>query len=341
MADDLQPPAESDASAPPSDPTESLSLFEHAKRFGPNRDETAEPPQATTQAVETPPAELAEPEPEGEPTPDQQRDDQGRFVKGSHRARKHDAQVRIDDLTRKLRETESALQALRTQPTPAPPRVEPPSPPPPRPQDVPRPEPAPPPTPVKTRPKPDDFQDYGEYIEALTDWKNETYWQQREAARQQQEQAAQQQREQERLRSEWTRKVEAAKHDLPDFDTVALETPTAIPPGSLIDAWILEHPSGARVLYELQKNPPTLQALLSQPPIVQVEQLALLSDRLRKPLGSGAVTGAPPGPGNGSTPRPPTPVRTVAVTRGSEPPDIDGMGLREFAKAFPTRGRRH
>src|SRR5207245_10843059 len=90
------------------------------------------------------------------------------------------------------------------------------------------------------KPTPDKFTDYSEYVEALTDWKTD----QKLAAAEQKRQQAEQQRaadlDRQRLTKSWTERVTAAKTRYPDFDSVALQSDTAIPQGSLIDAWILE-----------------------------------------------------------------------------------------------------
>lgn len=113
------------------------------------------------------------------------------------------------------------------------------------------------------------------HTEALTDWKLA----QADAAKKQADIDRQRQAEIQRIQTDWTAKTTAAKAKHADFDTVALG-PTRIPPGSLIDAFIWERPSGAEVLYHLQQHPADLDALLQTDPYTQFERLVLLGQRL-------------------------------------------------------------
>lgn len=270
----------------------------------------------------------AEPEPDADPPrAARDRDDQGKFVKPEkHRAKSQQAGPvdvpRIQALTKQLRDAEAERDALRA-------RVAPTSPPPAAPLlEVPRgTSPAVAATPDK--PKIEAFTDYGDYVEALADWK---IAQARTADRAAQQQEA----EQTRITTAWRTRIEAAKDRYPDFDAIALQAPTTIPQGSLIDAWILEDTSGADVLYSLQKDPSELSRILALPIFEQVKALSLLAQRLspsREPAvktGAAATTPRPPAP------RPLTPVRTSAMPAADEPPG-DDASLAEHEKFFSRR----
>jgi hypothetical protein len=279
-----------------------------------------------------------------------ERDDQGRFRAPSrHRARSQKAGPgdvpRIAELTRRLRETEAENTRLKSAGSPPPaPAVSTPSP------AVPsKPASAPPAaasfTPVPTAkddPEPDQgtYDDYTKWVRDHNRWSareeiraangRHTDWQ-----RQQQTQS-----EVQRITRSWQERTTAAKAKYPDFQQVALDAPTAIPQGSLVDAWILEHKAGADVLYHLQKTPAELSRLLSLPLMEQVEELTLLAQRL-SPNGrtAAAENGAAAVPIAQPVARPPTPIRTAPMRAAADLPGEDAT-LTDHEKAFSYKGRR-
>jgi hypothetical protein len=353
MADESLPLPTSDASVPPpSPPDDSGSLADHEATFHGRHE-------AKTEAV-TPPAESPEPEsPEPSADGEGERDEKGRFVKKRHRAQSQEATPqdvpRIRELTARLRAAEAERDALKARTSPPPPaaRVEPPP-------------AASAPTP---KPTPEQFQDYSEYIDALTDWKTEQFWTKKETERQQQEQQRQFDAEQQRIRTTWTQRVNDAKQEIPDFEEVALLSDTAIPQGSLTDAWILESPAGPNLLYRLQKEPSALHSVLQLPGQAQAEALALfsvlhkspeelrtllalplfdpqsvtlLAQRLngtssRQPAAGTGSAAPPPSP---PAPRPPNPVRTGPIRGGDEPPDDEKSSLADHERYYQPRRRR-
>jgi hypothetical protein len=305
-------------------------------------------------ADESPTAESPAPSPElpapDPPPPDslaaheaeyEERDDQGRF-RPRHRAKSQQARAqdapRIAELTRKLREAEAERDRLK-QPggngtgaqtvSPLP---------------VPRPQPQaqqPPPPAAKDDPEPksDDFEDYTKFVTTHNRWaaREELRIERRQERERQQEQAKAQ--ESYRLATSFAEKIQTARSEYPDFDQVALHAPSQIPRGSLIDAWIFEHASGAKVLYHLQKDPSEIARILRLPLLDQAEALTLLAQRLQPTpraatVSSGAVPTLAPAP----TPRPPTPLRTGPMRTGTELPS-DDASLDEHEK-FYHRSRR-
>jgi hypothetical protein len=330
LAED-QPLASSDQPAvptPPADADENLSLADHENRFGPNRQQQAQA-EPETKPAETPQAEPDEPE---SGTPETaERDEHGRFLKKRHRAASQEATPadvpRIQSLTARLRAAEAERDALKTRLVASAPAGTVPS--------------SAPPSPPAPKPTSDQFQDYGEYIEALTDWKTDQKLAAAETKRAETERQRAAQAEQQRLQSSWSERVTAAKTKYPDFEDVALLTDTAIPQGSLIDGWILEHKAGADVLYHLQKHPDELQDLLSRPLFEQAESLALLSQRFnghssRTPA---AATGSAAAHSSTPAPRPPNPVRTGPIRASDEPPG-DDASLADHEKYYVPRRRR-
>jgi len=297
----------------PPEPEPEQSLAEHEAEFG--------------SAAQRPAAD-PEPEPDEDPRrPPRERDDQGKFTKPpKHRAAKQEATAadvpRIAELTRRLRETEAERDALRSRPRTAP--IEAPG----VPDAI-----LHPPVPrgntatTATKPKIDDFQEYGDYVEALADWKIAE-------ARRQDREVAQKDAETARISASWRERTEAAKAKYADFEQVALLAPTTIPQGSLIDAWILEDTSGADVLYTLQKDPGELSRILALPIFEQVKALSLLAQRLSPTREPAVRTGAAATPPVKVAPRPPTPVRTSAVPAPDEPPDPEHASLAEFERYY-------
>ena len=302
MADDPIDPALTSTPAEPD-----LSLDEFQEEFPTEGAAVVTPEVPASDAP--PPATVA-------PVDEAARNQRGQFVKTRQRARSQQATEadvpRIAELTKKLRETEAERDTLKAARSATPPPVATPAVAPPIPQKA---------TPPLGRPNIDDFQDYGEYVEALADWKIAE-------ARIKDRETAQHEAEGQRLASSWRERTEAAKTTYTDFEAVALQAPTAIPPGSLVDAWILEHKSGAHVLYHLQKHPDVLSSLLAMPLFDQVDALSLLAQRLTPGAPSPVATGVSATP-HSSTPRPPTPVRTGSVRATHEPPG-DEASLDEF-----------
>ncbi len=310
--------ADLDSGTPPSadpavDTTPEPTLAEHEAEFG----TVDKRPQA---------------DPEGEPEedsrrPPRDRDETGKFVKPTdkHRAAKQEAGPRdvprIQELTRKLREAETERDALRARPaaqvadSPRPVANQPPA------ATVPR------GTSASEKPKIDNFQEYGDYVEALADWKIAE-------ARKQDAEQSHKQAESNRIAQNWRERVDGAKARYEDFEQVALLSPTSIPQGSLIDAWILEHKAGADVLYSLQKDPAELRRILALPLFEQVDALSLIGQRLSQPRAAAVSTGAAPTPRPQPAPRPVTPVRTSAQTADDEPPDPEKASLKDFERYY-------
>ncbi len=153
-------------------------------------------------------------------------------------------------------------------------------------------------------------------------------------ARKQDAEQSHKQAESNRIAQNWRERVDGAKARYEDFEQVALLSPTSIPQGSLIDAWILEHKAGADVLYSLQKDPAELRRILALPLFEQVDALSLIGQRLSQPRAAAVSTGAAPTPRPQPAPRPVTPVRTSAQTADDEPPDPEKASLKDFERYY-------
>lgn len=324
------------------------SILQHAEQFKPGsvRDVADRPVEG----------EQADAPKEGETA---ERGPDGKFVKVKHRAKSQQATPEdveaINGYTKRIKEYEARVGAdivqkpgesqrvyemrrraelLERQQKPAErpaPRVET------RPE--PRPEPAKAPEdqkPVDSDPKYAD--DYGLYLEDRAAWAAREEWRKLRAHEAETAKAAKLAEDHEKAQKSWIERVSAAKTKYPDFEAVAF-APTRIPTGSLMDAWIMEHKAGADVLYSLQQHPGEVERILSLPLLDQVEELALLAQRLTPPRQAAVNSGAAPAPRLVNLPpRPPTPERTEAQRATDGPPPTDGsLSVLKHAKAFLKR----
>jgi hypothetical protein len=304
VADELPVPS---AETPPAE-TPELSLADHEQQFSAKARTDREPPAADDTSDPSAPPNATEPA-AGERT----RGDDGKFLpnKRAKSAQATPADVpRIQELTRKLRERDAELESLR-RPAAAPPRA------------APAPAPAPPAATAQAprlqafidqlKPEEDYNLAVERHAEAMADY---TIWRR--------EQALQQQQAERQFAQTFSQKVQGARERYQDFDEVALQAPSTIPPGSLVDRWIWEHKTGADVLYHFQKHPDELPQVLALPPLDQLETLALLAQRVSaSPRGKAVATGSTAAPVNSQVPRPPNPVRTGPMRGGDEPPGAD------------------
>ncbi len=267
----------------------------------------------------------------------------GRYLRGTrHRARSQQASPddvpRIAELTRRLHDAEAERDRLKAAPAPAASLTPAPSLPPVRPAaSVPA---AAAPVPAaKDDPEPDagTYDDFSKWV------RDHNRWAARDELRQASERytAAEQQRAADAEAVEtsraWREKVAAAKDEYSDFQQVALDAPTPIPPGSPMDMWIVKHKQGARVLYHLQKNLTEAYRMLSLPILDQFEELTLLAQRLTPSKRTAAVpTAAVPAPVAQPVVRPPTAVRTGPHRTGDEPPS-DDHSVSEHRKFWDPR----
>jgi hypothetical protein len=84
-------------------------------------------------------------------------------------------------------------------------------------------------------------------------------------------------------------RADTLRQKYPDFDAVALHTPTDIRPGSVVDRFVLEHAAGADVLYHLHQpaNAGERARILGmRDELAQTEALIRLGDRLTQPAGA-------------------------------------------------------
>lgn len=175
-------------------------------------------------------------------------------------------------------------------------------------------------------PKVEDFDDYAEFVEALTDYKISD--RERKAASTNATNAAQ---SVERHRTaEWGAKIGAVKSTIADFDAVMekADTPTA----SHVAEALMDADRGPELLYHLAKNPEIVERLNEMSPNRAAIELGKIEARLGEP----ATPPAPPAPKTTTAPAPITPVKPGAST-AKDPAKMNQAEYNEWRKGQLAR----
>lgn len=152
--------------------------------------------------------------------------------------------------------------------------------------------------PPADKPIPDKFADYGDYVEALTDWKAD----QRDAKRSESEASRSAQRADQLRGQEWQSKVAATSATIPDYADVVgkSELPVA---GHVAEA-LMDADRGPELAYHLAQNPETVDRLNDMSPARAAIELGKIE----------ATLGATPAKATTKAPAPITPVRSGSST---------------------------
>lgn len=259
-----------------------------------------------SEAPAAPEAESAEEADASDDSPEGDEDDSDADKQpGDQPRRKGGFQRRIDKLTREKRELEARIAALEGKlaggaATPAAGEA--------REQ---------PPAEAPGKPKPEDFDTYEAYTEALTDWKLEQ--RERERARQEAER---------QVFETWLARIEAARQAHPDFDEVVdSDTPVS----AAMQQAILESEQGAEIAYWLGKHPEEAARIAKLPPIAAIREIGRIEASLNPKAPS-------PKPKAGIT-RAPKPVTPVSGGKAGAASDIYDPSLAEDYAAW-ERARR-
>lgn len=264
--------------------------------------------------AETPPADPVVPATDVPVTPDApsaesqaatDRDDKGRF--------RNPVQPRIDELTKKVRENEREAAFWRARAEAA---------------EKPA---APPPE----KPTPDKFDDYGAYVEALTEFKADEKIKAGFEAREKQQA---EKRETETRQSTWqTRKAEAAKA-LPDIDAV-LES-SDVPVANHVSAELLDSEFGPQIAYKLANDRALADKLNGMTPTQAAREIGRLE---------ASYATAPVAPTADDTPEP-VPEPVIKKTTSAPPPvkpigqgrstavDLSKANMDDYVKARVAQG---
>lgn len=158
-----------------------------------------------------------------------------------------------------------------------------------------------------SKPNADDFEDYGEFVEALTDWKVA----ERERATASTRAEAAEKTVAETRDAEWGARIGAVKATIPDFDAVMekADTPTA----PHVAAAIMEADRGPELLYHLAAHPEIVEKLNDLSPYRAAVELG----RIEASLGETVAPAPPPPPEPkkpSNAPAPITPVKGGTAT---------------------------
>jgi hypothetical protein len=173
----------------------------------------------------------------------QDRDDQGRF--------RRPAQERINEAVRKQREAEREASYWRG-----------------RAEGGKKPDAAPAADEPKPKPTADQFDDYGAYVEALTDWKAE---QRVTQAFQQRETTERQQTVEETRAANWSKGIDAVLKIHPDYhDVMAVSD---VPVAQHVQDLLLDSEMGPRLAYHLDRHPDVADRLNKMSPTAAAREI--------------------------------------------------------------------
>lgn len=262
----------------------------------------------TPVAAVDPPADAAPPVVETTPKPTD-RDDQGRF--------RNPVQPRIDELTRKVRENEREAAFWRARAEAA---------------EKPA---APPPE----KPTPDKFDDYGAYVEALTEFKADEKVSKALDAR---EKAAAEAKQVETRQTTWQQRSAEAAKTIPDLGAVlqASDVPVAMH----VQTELLASEFGPQIAYQLAKDP----ALAEKLNAMSKDEIGRAIGRLEGAMSSAAPAAVAEIPEAPETPDEPAPV--IKKTTAAPPPvkpigqgrstavDLSKASMDDYVKARVAQG---
>lgn len=257
-----------------------------------------------TPVVETPAADAPNSQ-NVAPDTTQDREANGRF--------KNPVQPRIDELTRKVRENERETAYWRSRAeAAAAPAKEPPK-----------------------KPTPDQFDDYGAYVEALTDFKADekvnTALDAREKA------ATEKQQAQTRVTT-WNDRVIEARKTIPDYDTVMAAS--EVPIADFVLDELRDSELGPQLAYHLDRNPDVAEKLNTMNPRQAAREIGRLEAKLLSVSASPdpveVPKGEPPAPKVKTTNAPP-PVKPVGQGR-STAVDLSKASMDDYVKQRTAQG---
>ena len=268
---------------------------------------------------------------QGESTDESAASEQGK--EGETHKRKGGFQKRIDKLTRRQAELESQnaalLEALRQSGK--------------APDNKPAEENK---APVSEgKPKPEDFENHDEFVEALTDWKVE----QKLNTSQKKVQEQQAREEQNRQQTEFQTRMDSARERYEDFDDVMGESEVPVTPA--MSEIIMTSEVGPDIAYYLANNPEEAGKIAKMPALAAAKALGKLEDKLEAQLKASGQSEQSKGeqkPAQESkktetpvtkAPKPITPVNAGGASGGSAK-DPEKMSYQEFKKWRESGGGR-
>ena len=134
------------------------------------------------------------------------------------------------------------------------------------------------PAPSAIKPSPDDFTDYSEYQEALTDWKVEEKLKSIERQKEQEKTRENQQLEEKRTSERQQELIEAGERKYEDFEDVVKSDKHNYSRAAYLA--ILESDISADIVYHLAKNQDEAKRIADLPAFAQAKEIGKLEDRL-------------------------------------------------------------
>jgi hypothetical protein len=230
---------------------------------------TPEPVASATPAPQPGDSTSTTPAPETSATPEQQEARPDAQEEADKHTLPRGVQKRIDRLTRDKYRLQAELEVVRKQ----------------------APQPEPQQRPETGEPKADQFKSYEEYLDARAEWKAERRVEKRLGELRDNAQRQAGRAEQEKLQSQWEKRVSEALTTYDDFEEVALSP--EVPISEPMMAAILRSPKGADVAYHLGKNHDLAAQIAALDPIGAAIRIGELAASLTRPTPK-KTTGAPP-----------------------------------------------
>lgn len=176
------------------------------------------------------------------------------------------------------------------------------------------------------KPTPDQFSDYGEYVEALTDWKAE----QAVAKRMEQDSAR---KVVETRAQTFEQRMAEARKTIADFDDVVMSSTT--PLATHVGEALQESEHGPALAYHFAKNPDVLMRLNSMDEKAANREIG----RLEATLTSRTTAAPPPAPTKKVT-QAPTPAGTLGTQGRATTPPLANASMDEYMAQRKAQGAR-
>lgn len=186
----------------------------------------------------------------------------------------------------------------------------------------------------KAQPKPEDFTTVAEYTDALTDWKVDKKF----AEREQQQAADKARAEAEAATKAFQTRLAAAIKEIPDYQEV-IDGSDAIAKHHILN-YLIESDIGPTLQYHLAKNPDVLDRLNQLSPIKAIAELGKLETKLEKPVEPKAEAKLNSVVPVSQAPAPITPIDGKTTPVHKDPATMSIKELREFERAREAAKRR-
>lgn len=184
-------------------------------------------------------------------------------------------------------------------------------------------------TPVAAKPDPDapkieNFSEYADYLEALTEYRVE----QRFKAQEQKAQKAEIEKVAKQVEETWKTRLEAASKRYDDFEEIKK---TDLPLTLTARQIVMDSEVGPDMVYWMAKNPEKAIKIMESPPIIQAKELGKLEDKLLEKIKPGDKGKGGEKPPVSAAPKPIT--NGVGGNRGKATVSPDEMSYSEY-KAY-------